>query len=518
MLCYDGTIITLDKDNHIYKYLVEDQGIILYIGNEIPEQYIHVEKRELQEKVLLPSFCDTHEHFLSFSLFHSGLNVMNVQSNKEMQALIKDYVSTVNKSVLFAFGASPYSVEEQRLLSRSELDEVCPNKAFAMIKYDGHACIINTKLLNKLKKKISKLRGYHPETGEMNQEAFFEVTNYISSKASIPSMFKNMQKAIDYCVHNGIGMIHSVSGVGYPFNFDINIEQIFAKSLQNGVELRIFPQSMNIKTAKRRHLNRIGGCFKCALDGCFGSQDAALYEPYINNKENTGVLYYTDEQVIDFCKKANRAGLQIEMHAIGDRAFDQAARALKAALDDFPREDHRHGIIHCCLPTKDGIEICKKYKIQMPVQSSFINWKQEPVEYLDSILGKRRVKKLNPLKTYIQNGILISAGSDAPCTDPNPIEWIDQACNNGKESLSVEQALRMCTYNGYMTSFDEKECGSLEVGKKANMVILSADPFKVNNLKELKVEDTILDGKSYCDQKQAWPKIVLKGIFTRRKV
>ena len=451
MKCYKGSIITLDKKNTVCKYLVEDKGNIIFVGNRLPKEYKEVEIIDLKEGALVPSFCDTHEHFLSFSLFHSGLNVMDANSNEEIKEMIKQYSASTNKKTLLAFGASPYSVKENCLLSRRELDEACPNKEFMMIKYDGHACIVNSKLLHKLEKKINKLRGYHADTGEMNQEAFFKAVDYITSRLSIGDIMHNMQRAADYCAEHGIGMIHSVSGVGFPLNLDINMEKIFAKSLQNGFQLRIFPQSLNIKTATRRRLPRIGGCFACALDGSFGSQDAALYEPYINNSNNRGVLYYTDEQVIDFCKKANRAGLQIEMHAIADVAFDQAAKALKAALDDFPRDDHRHGIIHCCLPTEEGLRICKEYNIQMPVQSGFINWKQEPPEYIESILGKERSDKLNPLKTYFNNNIIISGGSDAPCTDPNPIAWIYKACNHStpEQSLTIEEALRMCSYNGY---------------------------------------------------------------------
>ena len=113
---------------------------------------------------------------------------------------------------------------------------------------------------------------------------------------------------------------------------------------------------MDTEKVIKRGLTRIGGCFETALDGCFGSKDASLLTPY-ENSNDCGVLYYSDEKVTEFCKKANRAGLQIEMHAIGDRAFNQATRALKAALDDYPREDHRHTIIHACLPTEEGIEI-----------------------------------------------------------------------------------------------------------------------------------------------------------------
>ena len=114
-----------------------------------------------------------------------------------------------------------------------------------------------------------------------------------------------------------------------------------------------------------------------------------------------GILYYTDKEVTDFCINANRLGLQIEMHAIGDAAFDQATRALKAAMDDMPREDARHGIIHACLPTKEGLEICEKYKIHIPLQTSFINWPQEPAEYLQEILGESRITSYNVCYTKL---------------------------------------------------------------------------------------------------------------------
>ena len=67
-----------------------------------------------------------------------------------------------------------------------------------------------------------------------------------------------------------------------------------------------------------------GGCFDAALDGCFGSEDAAMLEPY-EGTDSRGVLYYDQEKISEFCKQANREGMQIEIHAIGDAAFQQAA-------------------------------------------------------------------------------------------------------------------------------------------------------------------------------------------------
>ena len=207
------------------------------------------------------------------------------------------------------------------------------------------------------------------------------------------------------------------------------------------------------------------------------------------------------------------------MHAIGDRAFDQATKALKAALDDYPRNDHRHGIIHDCLPTDEGIKICHEYGLLMPVQSAFINWKQEPDEYLISILGEERANRLNPLKTFVNNGIIVSCGSDAPCTSPDPIVWMDKAINNKTESVSIQDALRMCTYNGYYTTFDEKERGSLEAGKIADMVILSDNPYEMDqiNIGKLKVEELILAGNKYESCKRGVGSAILDGLLRGSK-
>ena len=498
MKIYEGKILTVDANDSIATYLVEDEGRILYVGSAIPIEYDKAERVDLGDKVMVPAFVDTHQHFASFATFHAGLNVMEAESNEEIMEMIAEFVKRSKDKTLITFGASPYSVKEGRLLSRKELDKVCPEKPIMMVKYDGHACIINTVLLNKLRKKLEPLRGYHPDTGEMNQEAFFAVSNYITNSISIPDLVKNMKNAVHHMTQNGIGMVHSVSGVGFILNADITMEQWFGKSLKNGFQLRVFPQSMDIKAATRRRLPRIGGCFVNALDGCFGSEDAALLEPYEGTTDDYGVLYYDDKRVVDFCKKANRAGLQIEIHAIGDAAFNQAARAIKAALDDYPREDHRHGIIHDCMVTEEGLDICSKYHIHMPMQSAFVGWKQEPDEYLEKILGER-ANHLNELRRIWDKGIVISAGSDAPCTDPNPISWIYKAVNHStkEQSLTVREALRMCTYNGAYATFDEKERGSLEAGKVADFVLLSDSLYEVEKEKinEIKVVEVYLGGK-----------------------
>ena len=220
MKCYIGNIVTVNQNNDVFQYLVEDQGRIQYVGNTLPKEYDQAEMIPLGARALLPSFADTHQHFASFSTFHAGLNVMDAESNEEILEMVKEFSQKSSAKTLIAFGASPYSVAEKKLVSREELDLVCPDKEIMVVKYDGHACVINSRLLEKLKDSVKSLRGYHPDTGEMNQEAFFKVSNYLSNSLSLSELFRNMQEAVDFQASKGIGCIHTVSGVGFAGNLD----------------------------------------------------------------------------------------------------------------------------------------------------------------------------------------------------------------------------------------------------------------------------------------------------------
>lgn len=178
---------------------------------------------------------------------------MDARSNFEIVDMVTSFAQRSQDKILIAFGASPYSVAEKRLLSREELDRACPKKPIMMVKYDGHACIVNTALLKIIEGKAKNLRGFHPDTEEMNQEAFFAVSDSITGSLSIPALVKNTQRAMDYLASKGIGMVHTVSGVGFAGDLDISLETWLAKSAQNGFQIRVFPQSMDINVATPPH-------------------------------------------------------------------------------------------------------------------------------------------------------------------------------------------------------------------------------------------------------------------------
>jgi predicted amidohydrolase YtcJ len=505
MRVYEGKIITCGPGEADMKaagarYLVEDKGRIVFAGEGLPEEYRACPRIELGSRALLPAFADAHLHFTSFALFASSLalDLRGALSIPEALDLVRARAS--GKKPILGFGVSAHSVAEGRLMERADLDAALPGVAAYLIKYDGHAAVASSALLETLPPRIRALRGYDGERGQLFQEAYFAATDYMTSSVSPIALVRAMLGAFDHLAAKGIALIHPAEGVGFPRDLDVDLARMVARGARGGVSARVFFQTMDIAKARRRGLPRIGGCFATALDGCFGSVDAALLEPYSNDAANRGILFYPQEEVDAFVARAEEAGLQAALHAIGDAAFEQALTAFERALAGKPRRDHRHTIIHACLPSPRGLERAAGLGLCVSAQPAFNDWPLEPQAYLEGILGDRAAR-LNPVKAMLKAGIATAGGSDAPCTLPDPIAGIHAACNHPDpaESLRPMDAIRLFTINAARLSFDESERGSLEPGKVADMVILDRDPLslKASELKTLRVETLLIRGKPY---------------------
>jgi len=501
MKLYKGSIVTCDEKNSVYNYLVEDKGKIIFTGNELPEKYnISVSDTiDLAGKALLPAFGDGHLHFASWAMFNSTVDVRSAANIKEIQDQIHEYAKgDPGAKIVLVFGHSKHSIRERRLITKQELDTIESNRPVLVICYDGHSSVGNSAMIDMFPEKIKKLRGFNFNSGQLFNEAYLEGTSFASAMVTPLRVLKGILKGVDGLAERGISMAHPVEGIGFPKDFDVDLVRMVARGSK--VNLRVFFQTMDVKKVIKRKLPRIGGCFATALDGCFGATDAALLMPYSNNPDNRGILFYPDEKVIAFTKEANRAELQIEFHVIGDAGVAQAVRALEEALKDYPRTDHRHTLIHACLIAPEDLEKIAKLKIGITLQPAFLISNLEPIEYLRDILGERAMES-SPLRKMIDMGIHVSGGSDAPVTPPDPVEGIFAACNHFRpdQSVTIAEALRMFTYEVARAGFDEKERGSLETGKIADMVILNKNPLKINpnNLRELKIEKILLDGKPY---------------------
>lgn len=515
----NATFIPCDDSDKVFKVMAEDNGRILFMGDSIPQKYKDAPLVDLNGKCVLPTFADTHIHFGSFALFHFGLDLRHAKDFDEMAVIIKRYEEEHPKDkFVFGFGVSAHIVKEKRLVERNDLDKMT-SRPLLIEKYDGHAAVANSALIRLFPDEVIKDPDFDEKSGWLYVNSHYTGIQFVSKMMKPLTLVANMIKASEFMIQRGIGLIHSVEANGFPGDKDFDVMMKIGKALPQ--EFRLYMQTMNYKKVIKRRLPRVGGCFACALDGCFGSKDAALFQPYSDNPNNKGVLIYSQQEVNQFVREANRAGLQVAMHAIGDAAFEQALIAYETALKDCPRNNHRHIIIHADLTTPEQLERAARLNLNLAVQPNFLDWHEEPMEYLEKILGKR-AEKILPFKNMLNAGLMLSGGSDAPCTVPDPIMSIHNTCNhpNPSQSLTVMEALKMHTSWPARFSFDENDLGTLTPNKWANFVVLDNNPLTIpiNELKSLKVLTTYLRGQETRTFNESAIRLLLKSLFSREKI
>ncbi len=492
---HNGVFLSCEEENRTFSVLVEDKGKIVYTGDSVPAPYQGAPQVDLGGACVVPAFADTHMHFESYALFQSTADVRDCKDFSEMKQVLQQYLVQNPGTKFFpAYGCSAHTVAEGRLPQRADLDEMV-SIPLLIVKYDGHAAVANSALIQQFPPEVTQDPGFSPETGWLYQNAFYKGVNFITQKISPFKILSGMDQAACQLAQRGIGYVHTVEGVGYKNDIDVDTMRFAHHGFPN--QFRIFFQTMDVPACQKHKLRRIGGCFRLALDGCFGSEDAALSQGYTNNPSNKGFLAYTQQEVNDFCIQANRAGMQIAMHAIGDAAVDQALTAYEAALQDTPRTDHRHIIIHADLIPEEMQRRAARLGLTIALQPAFLDWKQEPGDYLTHILGER-AQQILPLRSMLDQGILLTAGSDAPCTIPDPIQSIHLCCNhpNPAQRITPLEALKMHTLWAAKSGFDEDLYGSLTEGKFCNFVVLDQNPLTVDpaKLNTIQIKGTWLKG------------------------
>ena len=495
----NARFLSCEESNRVGSAMAVDKGRIVWFGDraELPAAYRRAKTVDLGGAVVTPAFGDSHMHFESLCIFEQSFYLMDAADFDECAAIVRAYAdSRPRDKVLLGYGCSAHVVKEGRLPERADMDR-WTERPLMIIKYDGHAAVCNSAMMAMLTDEVRSDPGCREDSGWLYQNAFFKGVNEVTGRIPTMRILKGLSVGANMLAERGIGLVHNVEGVGFANDLDVDMIRFLAPGLPQAY--RIFFQTMDLEAVRKRHLPRVGGCFRLALDGCFGSEDAALLQPYANDPSNRGVLYYTQEQVNDFAIRANRMGLQITMHAIGDAAVEQCITAYEAAMTDCPRADARHVMIHCCLVSPSQLDRIQKLGLCLAVQSPFIYWKQEPQEYLDRILGPERGAALNPLGSMHRRGIVVADGSDGPCTRPNPLAAMACSVNHPdpNERLDRLQALRMITANPAYISFDDKNRGTLTVGKIADFVVLDGDPLTAEDIASIRVKDLYLAGRRY---------------------
>jgi predicted amidohydrolase YtcJ len=238
------------------------------------------------------------------------------------------------------------------------------------------------------------------------------------------------------------------------------------------------------------------GFVKIFADGSLGARTAALKEPYSDKPETKGMMLYTQRKLNELVLKAHSAGLQLAVHAIGDRAVEAVLKAFRKTLKEHPREDHRHRVEHCSVLSPRLIRRMKRLGLIASVQPHFA---VSDFWVVDRV-GNDRARWVYPFKTLVQEGLIVASGSDCPVEKIDPLLgfWAAVARKTvAEESLTVEEALKIYTLNAAYASFDEDKKGVIEAGKFADLTILSDDLVKIppDRIRNVAVEMVLADGK-----------------------
>jgi len=456
---------------------------------------------DLKRKTVLPGFIDSHAHviFTGFSL--SSVDLSHATSRDDVLEAVRDRVSQTEQGE-WVFGTQLVyrNMREKRNPTMNELDQVSDKNPVWLLSDTCHSSVANSTGFEKIglpadfpgveKDPLTE----KPTGGFITDPAHFGASRRILGSLKKEAIQSMIQMVCQRAATKGVTTLHAMDGSpDSDRNFLILLETI----LQAPIKVVPYFQTMDVDRVLELGLPRIGGCL--TLDGAWSEHTVALKEPYHDLPESQGMLFYTDQQVERFVQRAHEAGLQIGMHAIGDMAIEQLLNSYEKALEKVPRVDHRHRIEHFCLPMPHHIERAKTLGLVVAMQPMFsYNWGGPEGTYVQ-YLGNERANRIEDYRVLFDKGIKICGGSDSPVTSIDPIMGIHAAVNNPffDHRVSVEEALCMFTYNGAWSAHEENLKGSIEVGKAADLVVLTENPkaLPYKNLSNLRVAMTLVDGK-----------------------
>ena len=268
-----------EEEDRVFTALAEEKGRVAWVGEEaeLPPRFQKAKRVDLGGRCAVPAFGDTHMHFESYALFGSTVDVREARDFAQMGELLRAYLERHPKAkFLPAYGCSAHTVAEKRLPRRQDLDRMV-TVPLLIVKYDGHAAVANSALIAQFPPEVTGDPGFDPETGWLYQNAFYRGVNHITAQVPPLAVLGSMTDAAQRLAERGIGFVHTVEGVGYKNDIDIDTIRFTRYGLPQA--FRVFFQTMEVEKVKKRGMERIGGCFSLALDGCFGSEDAALSRP-----------------------------------------------------------------------------------------------------------------------------------------------------------------------------------------------------------------------------------------------
>jgi predicted amidohydrolase YtcJ len=477
---------------------------------------------DLGGKTVVPGFIESHNHLsiYAMTLLQADCRTPPNESIEDVKARLRDMAEATEPGQwVRGWGYDDTLVAEKRHLTWKDLDEVAPRNPAFVSHVSGHLAYCNSEALE-----IAGIGADTPQPsgGEIHKDdagvptgLFLERAQHLVMKHIAPytaaELKDILQRAVAHYHQAGITSVHDAA-VGIRGGPDV----IHAyRDLEAGGELHLRVY-LTIVEEIYRHLLDGGlgtgfgseylklGCVKLFQDGSIQGLTGALVEPYHNKPDLKGDFILPQATLNELVEKYHAAGLQIAVHANGDRAIESVLQAFERANEKHPGGDRRHMIIHCQLATRDHI---RRMKSLHAIPSYFVNhvyyWGDR---HLALFLGPERAQRIDPLRSSLDAGLLFTLHSDLPVTPVDPLFSIHCAVNRvtreGKvlgpeERISPVDALRAYTVDAAYSSFEEELKGAIAAGKLADFAVLSANPLTPapESIKDIRVEATAVGGR-----------------------
>lgn len=533
-LYVNGTILTLEDDRPEVEAVVTEGEHILAVGEAAKLRHRYgpdLCETDLMGATMIPAFIDPHGHFPDpgfIQLFRVDLAPPPRGDCVDMQTALgrlAEKAGSVPKGewimgVLFDNTA----IRERRMPTRAELDTVSTEHPVWVIHASGHNGSANSFVLERLgigrdtPDPAGGRFGRDPATGEpsgliegLSAMGAMGDTDFLIDR---DRFWQGFAACRDEYLAQGVTYAQnawSTRAMLEHFNSladdeDPGIDVLLLPIGELEPDLSNGPDAMQWR--QRRYFSL--GPRKLFTDGAFQLQTAFLSEPYhrpANTDAPCGMTYTDRAELFAQVGKLHRLGYQIHCHCNGDAGTDNLLDAIEAALEDTPRDDHRHTVIHGQVLRDDQLARMARLGVTVSFFSAHIHFWGD--RHYDTFLGPERAVRISPARSAERHGVRFTIHNDASVTPTRPLHLMHCAVNRRtatgrllgeEERISVLSALRAHTIDAAWQVFQEKERGSIAPGKLADFAILDRNPIETpEHLTDCVVLRTIRRGRRVFD-------------------
>jgi len=535
-LFVNGNIYTADEHNSHAQALVSEAGRIIYVGtNSGARQHApkDSETLDLHGLTVFPGLTDSHAHLRDIGFRELSFNLEGTRSLAELQRRLRERARTVKGGAWITGGGwieSRWS--PPAFPTRADLDQVVNDRPVVLERADGHAIVVNSIALERAGidrntpdppgGRILKEPGGEPN-GMLIDNAM-ELVQHLVPAPTDEQTSKALQAGAERSVRLGWTQLQIA---GNSFHEVDLICQLYAQHL---IKLRLYDAIYGPSDDAQRLLREgpsIDGCggritvrgIKLYIDGALGSRGAALLEPYTDAPDSQGLLVNQPSALQPILIAALKRGIQIETHAIGDRgnrimldlyqkAFATVPVAQRAIAQPRWRIEHAQILSPADIPRFAQLGVIASMQPSHAISDFFFAPKR---------LGTERLVGAYAWRSLLDSGATVVAGTDAPVEKGDPIiEFYAAVSRRSLEGFADEnwhleqrvsraQALRMLSIGPAYAAFQEKERGSIEVGKMTDLSIFSADLMQIPEREILKAHlvMTVIGGEKVYEAQPA---------------